>query len=143
MAYLWIIFALLSAVAAAFVAIFGKIGLQGIDTNTATTIRAIVMAVFLIGLILIQGKLSNVKPILANSKALFYIVISGIAGALSWLFYFVALKQAKVSQIVPIDRMSVVFALLLAFFILGEHISLKAGIGAALVVVGGILIALG
>jgi transporter family protein len=143
MDYLWIIFALLSAVAAAFVAIFGKIGLQGIDTNTATTIRAVVMALFLIGLILIQGKFHNIQPILANSKALLFIVLSGAAGAVSWLFYFVALQRAKVSQIVPIDRMSVVFALLLAFFILGEKISIKAGIGAALVVVGGILIALG
>jgi transporter family protein len=143
MDYVWIIFALLSALAASLVAIFGKIGLQGIDANTATTIRAVVMALFLIGLILIQGKLHDIRPILLNSKALFYIILSGIVGALSWLFYFFALKNAKVSQIVPIDRMSVVFALLLAFFILGENISLKAGIGAALVVVGGILIALG
>ena len=143
MGYLWIIYALLSALGASLVAIFGKIGLQGIDTNTATTIRAVIMALFLIGLIIIQGKLQDIKPILLNSKALFYIVLSGIVGALSWLFYFIALKNAKVSQVVPIDRMSVVFALLLAFFILGEKISLKAGIGAALVVVGGILIALG
>mgnify|MGYP001607414211 CR=1 FL=1 len=143
MEYLWLIYALLSALFASLVAIFGKIGLQGVDTNTATAIRAIVMAIFLIGLILIQGKLKDVKPILLNSTALTYIILSGIVGALSWLFYFIALKSAKVSQIVPIDRLSVVFALLLAFFILGEHISLKAGIGAALVVVGGILIALG
>jgi len=142
MAYTWIIYALLSALAASLVAIFGKIGLQGIDTNTATAVRAIIMALFLVGLILIQGKLHNIQPILLNSKALFYIVLSGVAGALSWLCYFVALKSAKVSQIVPIDRMSIVFALLLAFFILGEKISLKSAIGAALVVVGGILIAL-
>ena len=143
MAYIWIIFALLSAFAAAFVAIFGKIGLQGIDTNTATAIRAVVMALFLVGLIIIQGKMHDVGPILQNSKALLFIVLSGLAGAVSWLFYFVALKGAKVSQIVPIDRMSVVFAIVLALLILGEKISLKAGIGAALVVAGGILIALG
>lgn len=143
MNYLWILFALLSALAASFVAIFGKIGLQGIDSTTATTIRAVVMALFLIGVILVQGKLQDVKPILVNNKAMLYIVLSGVAGALSWLFYFVALKNAKVSQVVPIDRMSVIFALLLAFVILGEKISLKAGIGAALVVVGGILVALG
>jgi bacterial/archaeal transporter family protein len=143
MDYLWIIFALLSALAASLVAIFGKMGLQGIDTNIATTIRAIIMALFLIGLILIQGKLHDFRPVLFNSKALFFIVLSGVAGAVSWLFYFIALKMAKVSQVVTIDRMSIVFALLLAFFILGEKISLKAGIGAALVVAGGILIALG
>lgn len=143
MEYLWIIFALLSAVTAAFVAIFAKMGLNGVDTNTATAIRAIVMAIFLIGVVLIQGKMHNVGTIFADHKALIFIILSGIVGALSWLFYFLALKGAKVSQIVPIDRLSVVFALLLAFFILGEKISLKAGIGAALVVVGGILIALG
>ncbi len=143
MGYSWLLFALLSAVAASLVAIFGKIGLQNIDTNTATAIRAVIMAIFLIGVIVIQGKLSNVAPILANHKALLFIILSGLMGAISWLFYFMALKGAKVSQIVPIDRMSVVFALLLAFFILGEKISWKAGIGAALVVTGGILIALG
>lgn len=132
----------MSALTAALVAIFGKIGLQGIDTNTATAIRAVIMALFLIGLILIQGKLHDIKSILLNKNALIYIVLSGIAGALSWLFYFIALKNAKVSQIVPIDRLSVVFALLFAFFILGEKMSLKAGIGAALIVGGGILIAL-
>ena len=143
MEYVWIIYALLSAFAAALVAIFAKIGLSEVDTNTATAIRAVIMALFLVGLILIQGKLHNITPILLNSKALFYIVLSGVAGALSWLCYFVALKSAKVSQVVPIDRMSVVFALLLAFFILSEKISLKAAIGAVLVVVGGILVALG
>ncbi|MDD5254286.1 MAG: EamA family transporter [Candidatus Nanoarchaeia archaeon] len=143
MEYLWIIFALLSALTASLVAIFGKIGLQGIDTNTATAIRAIIMALFLIGLIVIQGKLTEINSIFANSKALFYIILSGIVGALSWLFYFIALKSAKVSQVVPIDRLSIVFALIFALLFLGETISLKAGIGAALVVAGGILIALG
>jgi len=143
MDYLWIIFALLSAVSAALVAIFGKIGLQGIDTNTATAIRAVIMAIFLIGVVIIQGKLGEVRGILSGSRTMLFIILSGIAGALSWLFYFIALKNAKVSQIVPIDRMSVVFALVLAFIFLGEKISLKAAIGAALVVAGGIMIALG
>lgn len=142
MEYLWLIFALLSAVAASFVAIFGKLGLEGIDTNTATAIRAVIMALFLVGLIIIQGKLKDVKPILENSRALGYIVLSGFAGAISWLFYFFAIKIGEVSKVVPIDRLSVVFALLLALFILGEKISIKSGIGAALIVVGGILIAL-
>ncbi|MFA6524641.1 MAG: EamA family transporter [Patescibacteria group bacterium] len=139
----WIIYALLSAFTAALVAIFGKIGLQGIDTNVATAIRSVVMALFLIGIVLIQGKLVDIRPALTNHKALLYIILSGVAGAVSWLFYFIALKNAKVSQIVPIDRLSVVFALLLAFIILGEKISLQAWIGAVLAVVGGILIALG
>ncbi|MFA6466936.1 MAG: EamA family transporter, partial [Patescibacteria group bacterium] len=132
MEYLWIVFALLSALTGALVAIFAKIGLQGIDTNTATAIRAVIMAIFLVGLILIQGKLHDVKPILMNHKAFLSIVLSGLAGALSWLFYFVALKNAKVSQVVPIDRLSIVFAILLSFLILGEKISLKIALGALL-----------
>ena len=143
MEYLWIVFALLSALTGALVAIFAKIGLQGIDTNTATAIRAVIMAIFLVGLILIQGKLHDVKPILMNHKAFLSIVLSGLAGALSWLFYFVALKNAKVSQVVPIDRLSIVFAILLSFLILGEKISLKIALGALLMVLGAIMVALG
>ncbi len=143
MDYMWLLFALLSAVFAALVALFGKIGLQGIDTNTATAIRAVIMALFLIGVILVQGKFKDISPILQNSKALLFIVLSGIAGALSWLFYFVAIKMGEVSKVVPIDRLSVVFALILALIFLGEHISLKVGIGAALITAGAILIALG
>ena len=138
----WLIFALLSAIFAALVAIFGKVGLQNVDTNTATAIRAIVMAVFLTTIILIEGKLHNFKTIFINNKAMFYIILSGIAGALSWLFYFVALKGAKVSQIVPIDRLSVVFALVIAFFFLGEKVTWQSWVGAGLVVLGGVLIAL-
>jgi len=143
MDYVWIIFALLSAFTAALVAIFAKIGLEGIDATTATAVRGVIMALFLVGLIMIEGKVHDTASIFGNSKAVLFIVISGIAGALSWLFYFIALNKAKVSQVAPIDRLSVLFALVLAFIFLGERISLKAGIGAALVVAGAILIALG
>lgn len=143
MEYLWLIFALLSAISAAAVAIFGKIGLQGIEPNTATAIRAIVMALFLVTVVLIQDRFSNLSSILANKKAVFYIILGGIAGALSWLFYFIALKLGKVQQVAPIDRLSVVFAIILAFLFLGEKITLKVGIGAAFVTVGAILITLG
>lgn len=143
MTYVWLIFALLSAVSAAAVAIFGKLGLQGIDPNTATAIRAIVMALFLVTVVLIQDRFANLSSILENKKAVFYIVLGGIAGALSWLFYFIALKLGKVQQVAPIDRLSVVFAILLAFLFLGEKITLKVGIGAALVTAGAILIAMG
>jgi transporter family protein len=143
MEYLWLIFALLSAISAAAVAIFGKMGLQGVDPNTATAIRAVVMALFLITVVLIQNKFANLSSILENRKAIFYIVLGGVAGALSWLFYFIALKVGKVQQVAPIDRLSVVFAIILAFLFLGEKITLKVGIGAALIAVGAILIALG
>lgn len=139
----WIFYALLSAIFASLVAIFGKIGLKDIDSNTATAIRAVIMALFLVGLILAQGKYTVAKQIVGQSTPMFYIVLSGLAGALSWLFYFLALKNGKASQIVPIDRLSVVFAIVLAFIFLGEKVSLKTVIGGATIVIGAILVALG
>jgi len=143
MDYAWLIFAILSAITAALVAIFGKIGLESVDANTATMIRAGIMFAFLVLVIAFTGKIENFTTIFSNSRALFYITLSGIAGALSWLFYFLALKLGKVSQVVPIDRLGIVFALILAVLIVGEKISLKIGIGAALMVIGAILVALG
>jgi len=142
MNYLWLVFALLSAFSAALVAIFGKIGLQNLDTNTATAIRAVVMAIFLFGVIIFEGKLHNVQPILSNHRALLFIVLSGLAGAISWLFYFWALKLGKAQQVVPIDRLSMVFVLILAFMFLGEKISLKAAIGTIVMLIGAILVSL-
>ncbi|MBN7766970.1 EamA family transporter [Pectobacterium brasiliense] len=139
----WLIYALLSAVCAAMVAIFGKIGLQNLDANTATAIRAVIMALFLVGVVVAQGKLALVGEIVANKKALLFIVLSGVAGALSWLFYFVALKNGNVAQVAPIDKLSVVFAVVLAVILLGEKISLMAGSGVALISVGALLVALG
>ncbi len=141
--YLWLIFALLSAATASLVAIFGKIGLQGIDSNTATAVRAVIMALFLIGVVIAQGKLSNVSTILGNNKAILFIVLSGVSGAVSWVFYFLALKVGKVYQVAPIDRLSMVFAMVLAALFLEEKVSLKAAIGATIMVAGAILITLG
>ena len=94
-------------------------------------------------MVLFEGKLSKISEIISNSRALFYIILGGIAGALSWLFYFLALKVGKVSQVVPIDRLSVVFAIVLAFLFLGEKLTLKVIIGVALMAAGAIIIALG
>lgn len=80
MTYLWLIFALLSAITAALVSIFGKIGLKGIDANTATAVRSIIMAAFLVFVVLIQGKLNQIPSIISNRKTIVFIVLSGIAG---------------------------------------------------------------
>ena len=143
MNYTWLVFALLSAVMASLVAIFGKIGLKGIDSNTATAVRAIIMAVFLFAVIIIQGKLNNLPEIFMNKKALTFITLSGIAGASSWLFYFIALKYGKVAQVAPIDKLSVVFAVIIAAILLGEKVSLISGMGVALIGIGAIMVALG
>lgn len=139
----WLIYALLSALTAALVAIFGKIGLQHLDANTATAVRAVVMALFLVGVVVVQGKLSLVSSVLADKKALLFVVLSGVAGALSWLFYFMAIKTGNVSRVAPIDKLSVVFAVLLAVVLFGEKVSLIAGAGVVLITAGALMVALG
>ncbi|NDK98863.1 EamA family transporter [Photorhabdus bodei] len=139
----WLIYALLSAFTAALVAIFGKIGLQNLDANTATAIRAVIMALFLVGVVVVQGKLNLVSEILANHKALLFIALSGVAGALSWLFYFMAIRNGNVSQVAPIDKLSVVFTVILAVILFGEKISLMTAGGIALITAGALMVALG
>ena len=133
----WIVFALCSAFFAALVAIFGKIGMSSIDTTLATTVRAAIMAVFLVIVSLILGK----TPLLStlNARALWFIVFAGIAGALSWLFYFGALKMGPASGVAALDRISVVIVLILAFLFLGEEFSAKSVVGALLLTVGAVL----
>ncbi|WP_440863549.1 EamA family transporter [Symbiopectobacterium purcellii] len=139
----WLLYALLSALCAAAVALFGKVGLQNLDANTATAVRAVVMALFLVGVVVVQGKTTMIGEVLANKKALTFILFSGVAGALSWLFYFLALKSGNVAQVAPIDKLSVVFAVILAAVLLGEKISLLGGVGVAMISVGALLVALG
>ena len=102
----WLFYALLSAISAAFVSIFGKVGLQGIDSNVATAVRAVIMAVFLIGVVFVQGNFSHLADVLQDKKGLLFVALSGIAGATSWLFYFLALKYGPVSKVAPIDEYS-------------------------------------
>lgn len=116
----WLFYALLSAVSAAFVSIFGKVGLQGINSNVATAVRAVIMAVFLIGVVFVQGNFSHMAEVLQDKKGLLFVALSGIAGATSWLFYFLALKYGPVSKVAPIDKLSVVFAVILAVILFGE-----------------------
>ena len=142
MNYLWLIYALLSALTASLVAIFGKIGLKTVDANTATAIRSVVMAIFLFGVIAIQGKLNLLPSIISNKKTFSFIIFSGVAGALSWLFYFLALKYGPVSKVAPIDKLSVVLAALLAVIFLGEKMNMMNGIGVGLIAVGAVIVAI-
>ena len=141
--YLWLFYALLSAVAAALVSVFGKIGLQGIDSGAATAVRAVIMALFLVCVMLGRRSYGYLGEIFANHRAFLFIVVSGIAGAASWLFYFMALKYGKVSQVAPVDKLSVVLAAVIACCFLGESVSALSWSGIALITVGIILVALG
>lgn len=139
---LWLIYALLSALCAAFVSIFGKAGLTGLDSSAATAVRAVIMALFLIGVVIAEGHAGNLSQVFADTKALAFVFLSGIAGALSWLFYFMALKEGAVSQVAPIDKLSVVFAVLLAILIFGDKISVLHGVAIALIAAGGLILAI-
>lgn len=138
----WLFYALLSAFSAAFVSIFGKVGLQGIDSNVATAVRSIIMAVFLVGVVFVQGNLSHLPDMLNDKKGLLFVALSGIAGATSWLFYFLALKYGPVSKVAPIDKLSVVFAVILAVILFGEKVSLVHGIAIAMIAAGGLILAI-
>jgi transporter family protein len=139
----YIILALFSALTASLVAIFGKLGLKNVDPTIATTIRSLIMAGFLLIVSLFLKKFENFSLNLFTSKDWLLIILAGISGALSWLFYFWALKFGPVSHIAVIDRLSLVFVILLSVLILGETFNLKVFVGMILIVLGAVLIVLG
>ena len=138
----WLLYALLSALSAAFVSIFGKMGLEGLDSSAATAVRGVIMAIFLVAVMVVQGHASHLPEVFADRRALACVALSGIAGATSWLFYFMALKTGDVSRVAPIDKLSVVFAVLLAILIFEEKVSLAHGIGIFLIALGSLIIAI-
>lgn len=136
----WILFALLAAIFAALVGIFGKVGIQNIDSTLATAVRAVIMAGFLVATALLLGKAKLLSTI--DNKALLFIALSGISGALSWLAYFLALKTGPASAVAALDRLSVVFVLVFAVLFLSEQLTWRAGAGAVLITIGAILMTL-
>jgi bacterial/archaeal transporter family protein len=139
---MWLVYALLAAVTAALVGIFGKMGLKTIDANTATAVRSVIMTAFLFVVVMLQGNLNKIPAIFEDKKALFYIALTGVAGATSWIFYFLALKYGKVTQVAPIDKLSVVLTVVGAVFFLGERISVLGGVGIGLITIGVIIVAM-
>lgn len=135
----WILFALLAALFASLVSLFGKVGLQHIDSTLATTIRSVIMAGFLIITSFTFGKFETIKDI--DRKTLFFIALSGIAGATSWLFYFLSLKMGPAGAVAALDKLSIVFVVVLAGLFLGEGLTWKLVIGSFLVAGGAVLIA--
>ncbi|OGG17007.1 hypothetical protein A3D77_03720 [Candidatus Gottesmanbacteria bacterium RIFCSPHIGHO2_02_FULL_39_11] len=133
----WILFSLLSAVFAALVAIFGKIGIGKLDTTLATTVRAIIMALFLVGTSFFLGKDKFLTDI--DRSAFTFILFSGIAGALSWIFYFSALKLGPASAVAALDRLSVVFVFIFSLLFLSEKFTVSGALGALLISLGAIL----
>ncbi len=135
----YVIYALLAAFFASLVPIFGKLGLKDVNPTLATAVRAVIMALFLVGVALASGS-TGVGEI--DGRALLLIALSGLAGALSWLFYFMAIKNGKVPAVVAIDKTSVALAIFLSWIILGSRMNLKTALGAVLIVIGAILVSL-
>lgn len=136
----WLIFSILSALMASLVAIFGKLGLKNIDSTLATTIRSIVMALFLIITSFTLKKFNGFSFHSIILKDWILIILAGIAGAISWLFYFLALKSGDATKIVAIDRLSLVFVAILAFIFLGETLNWQEMLGVAMMVGGAIIV---
>ncbi len=137
---MWMVYAFGSAVAASLVAIFGKIGLQGVDPTQATAVRSVIMAVMLVLGALMFGKFAGFDISSLGSKVWVFILLSALAGAASWLLYFIALQTGPASAVSVIDKLSVVFVILLAALFLGEALTLKSSIGLVLTLVGTVLI---
>ncbi len=137
---LYIIYAILAAFFASLVPIFGKLGLKEVNPTLATAVRAVIMAVFLVGVALATGALNKTDGFTA--RALVLITLSGLAGALSWLFYFMAIKAGRVPTVIAVDKTSVALAILLSWLILGSKMDVKTAVGAVLIVLGAILVSL-
>lgn len=130
----WVIYAILSAVFAALTSILAKIGISDINSNLATAIRTIVVLIMAWGIVIMTGAQSGIQDITA--KSWIFLVLSGIATGLSWLFYYKAHQLGDASKVVPIDKFSVVISMILAFVILKEDLTFKTVMGGILITAG-------
>lgn len=137
---MWWFYAFLSAVFAALTAILAKIGVTGINSHLATAVRTVVILVFAWGIVLFQGTAGQLKTI--PQKTLLFLLLSGLATGLSWIFYFRALQLGPASKVAPIDKLSLVLTILLAGLILHEKINLAVMTGTLLILAGTLLITL-
>jgi len=133
----WLLFALLSAVFAAATSILAKIGIKGVDSNLATAIRTVVITVFAWGIVWAQGTIKSLTHL--NKTTWIFLILSGLATGLSWLFYFRALQLGEASKVVPIDKLSLVLAVVMAVVFLQEKLSWPTIVGSILIT-GGVLV---
>lgn len=134
---MWKYYALLSALFAALTAIFAKIGVKDVNSNLATAIRTAIILLLTWGIVLFGGRLGEIKDI--SRHTWLFLLLSGVATGLSWLFYFKALQTGDVSRVAPVDKLSVVITIVLAFCLLKEPVSLKVIVGALLITAGSIV----
>ena len=137
---MWWIFALLSALFAALTAIFAKIGIRNVNTDLATAIRTVIIALLAWGIVLFGRHTSGISHL--TKQNWLFLILSGIATGLSWIFYFKALQMGKVSQVAPVDKLSVALAILLSVLFLHEQLTWKTTLGALLIIAGTVVLVL-
>lgn len=137
----WFVYAILGAFFAALTAILAKIGIKNVDSNLATAIRTVVIIVFAWAIVFYQGTINQISSI--SKFSLLFLILSGLATGLSWLFYFKALQLGQASQVSPIDKLSLVITIILAALILREKVTVSIFIGSVLMVIGALLVGFG
>lgn len=138
---MWAVYALLSALFASATSILAKVGIREIGSNLATAVRTLVVLVMAWGMVFITGQQSEMHKLTQGNNLLF-LILSGVATGLSWLFYFRALQMGEASKVVPIDKLSVVFTIIMAFLFLHEAPTIKTVIGGVLIAAGTLIMVL-
>ena len=131
---MWIVFALLSAVFAALTSILAKLGIDGVNSNLATAIRTVVVVIMSWGMVFLTNSQGGISDI--SKKSWLFLILSGLATGISWLCYYKALQMGDASKVIPIDKLSVVITLILAFVFLHEEFTIKSLIGCILIGAG-------
>ncbi len=134
---MWWIYALLSAFFAALTAIFAKMGIKNMDSDLATAIRTVIILMLAWGIVLFKGNAGSLSGL--SKQNWIFLILSGFATGASWIFYFKALQLGEVSQVAPVDKLSVALAILLSVIFLGEPVTWKSAIG-ALMIIGGTMV---
>lgn len=134
---MWKVYALLSALFAALTAIFAKVGVKDVNSDLATAIRTSIILILTWGIVLFGQHVSEIRDVSKNTWL--FLILSGVATGLSWLFYFKAIQLGDVSRVAPIDKLSVVITIILAFIFLHEQVNLRVIIGALLITAGSVL----
>ena len=137
---MWFVFALLSAVFAALTSILAKIGIDGVNSNLATAVRTVVVVAMSWGMVFLTNAQSGISDI--SRKSWIFLILSGLATGASWLCYYRALQMGDASKVVPIDKLSVVITLILAFVFLHEEFTFKSLIGCILIGAGTLIMVL-
>ena len=131
---MWFVFALLSAIFAALTSVLAKIGIDKVNSNLATAIKTVVVAIMAWGMVFLTNKQSGISEI--SRKSWLFLILSGLATGASWLCYYTALQIGEVSKVVPVDKLSVVITLILAFVLLHEEFTMKSIVGCILIGMG-------